>query len=106
MRPRRAFSGLALLAAALLAAALAGPADAQRRSFCGPVSFVGRNCVTVPASTVGARDFDISGARPIPRRGATIAGTGRMQGLSPCTNANRHLVSVRWHNVAACPLAH
>lgn len=105
MQRRRAVSSLALLATVLFAAAVAGPADAQRRGFCGVVSHVGRNCLTVPATAAGTRDFDITGARPLPREGAMIAGTGRMQGLSPCTNAHRHLVSVSWRPVTACPQA-
>ncbi|HEX3406253.1 MAG TPA: hypothetical protein VHS81_03360 [Caulobacteraceae bacterium] len=106
MQTRRALCSLAILAAMLGAVAGGGPAEAQNRaSFCGVVKYVGRNCILVPASRAGTRDFDITGARPITREGAMIAGTGQMQGLSPCTHSNRHLIRVSWRRVAACPLA-
>src|SRR6185437_10933659 len=105
MQTRRALSSLALVATVLAAAA--GPAVAQNRAgFCGVVKYVGRNCVLVAASRAGTRDFDITGARPITREGEMIAGTGRMQGLSPCTHSNRHLIHVSWRKVTACPAAH
>jgi len=103
MQTRRALSSLALVATVLAAA---GPAIAQNRAgFCGVVKYVGRNCVLVAASRAGTRDFDITGARPITREGEMIAGTGRMQGLSPCTHSNRHLIHVSWRKVTACPAA-
>jgi hypothetical protein len=106
MQTRRALTSLALVATVIGAAAIGGPAGAQNRaSFCGVVKSVGRNCVLVPAAAPGTRDFDISGARPITREGDMIAGTGRMQGMSPCTNSNRHLIHVSWHKVTACPAA-
>ncbi len=107
MQTRRALSSLALLATVLAAAAATGgPASAQNRaSFCGVVKYVGRNCVLAPASRAGTRDFDITGARPLAREGVMIAGTGRMQGLSPCTHNNRHLIHVSWRQVTVCPQA-
>lgn len=107
MQDRPTLSSLVLAASIIIgAAAVAGAADAQQASFCGQVRYTGRSCVTVPGSmaNVGTR-FDISGARPPPRRNTTVTGTGTLRGVSRCSRANRLLTNVSWRRVSACPRA-
>jgi hypothetical protein len=107
MQVNRALPRLALAIAILVgAAAAAGPADAQWAHFCGMVRQVGRGaCLIVPGSMSGlGRHFDVSSARPLPRRNTTIAGSGLVRGLSHCSRADRRLDNVTWRRVSVCPL--
>lgn len=105
MRTRRVLAGLALGASIFGAVAVASPAEAQRVSFCGRVRFAPRNCILVPGGMMGmSREWDITGARPMPRRNTMIAGSGVVRGVSRCIRADRRLTHVVWRRVSACPM--
>ena len=105
MLSRRAMTGLVLVATLFCGAlAAGGAANAQRVNFCGAVRFVPRNCILVPGGVAGTgREWDITGVRPTPRRGATIAGSGTERGMSLCIRADRRLANVTWRRVSFCP---
>lgn len=104
MLGKRALTSLVVGGSLVFASvAIGAPAHAQRVSFCGMARLVQRSCIVVRGSLASRMDFDITGARPRPRRDAMIAGSGRVRGSSPCIRADRRLVDVTWRRVTACP---
>jgi len=79
-------------------------ANAATVSFCGTVQRVDpHSCLLVnPSEPIGTA-YDITGAKPVPKIGEMIAGTGTSNGTSTCGNATR-LTKVKWHGPAICPL--
>lgn len=103
MRTRRMMAGLVL--GVFIFGAMGGVAQAQRRNFCGVVRVRPRNCLIVPGGIVDRAPLDISSARPRPRPGTLIAGSGFDRGFSHCIRADRRLSQVTWRRVVACPQA-
>jgi hypothetical protein len=104
MLQRRTLTSLVLAGSILLGAVTTdGVAQAQGRSFCGTVRSRPNRCLIVAAGFAERGDVDISSARPRPRVGQMIAGTGRSRGLSRCIPGNPRLGAVSWRRVTACP---
>jgi hypothetical protein len=89
---------------AISASGASAQTGAERVTFCAAVvQLVEAHCIGVPASSFGARAYDITGAKPSPAVGTLISGSGVPGGITMCSEGT-HLTDVKWARVAACPL--
>ena len=105
MLSRRAVTGLVLVGSLLVGEAAGAAQAQQRRNFCGVVRVRTRACLVVPGGIADNAVFDITSAKPRPRRGAMISGSGFERGFSNCIRADRRLSQVTWRRVTVCPQA-